>query len=124
MNRFISSWISNAGKYHLHLYRCISFSSYSVVHNLQLIIIHLFKYSIHSPSFPFHSFLFLFLSQFSRRYLHCQSSMPIAILRSYIQQILPHSSMTQVNITTFHSILFHLILLSDRSHSLIAMIDH
>ncbi|CAF2991766.1 unnamed protein product [Rotaria sp. Silwood2] len=34
--------------------------------------------------------------QFSRRYLQCQSSMPIAILRSFIQQILPHSSMTQV----------------------------
>jgi hypothetical protein len=36
--------------------------------------------------------------QFSRRYLQCQSSMPIAILRSYIQQILPHSSMTQVSL--------------------------
>ncbi|CAF5076591.1 unnamed protein product, partial [Rotaria sp. Silwood1] len=35
--------------------------------------------------------------QFSRRYLQCQSSMPIAILRSFIQQILPHSSMTQVS---------------------------
>ncbi|CAF0730137.1 unnamed protein product [Adineta steineri] len=35
--------------------------------------------------------------QFSRRYLQCQSSMPIAILRSYIQQILPHSSITQVS---------------------------
>ncbi|UJR29066.1 hypothetical protein I4U23_010280 [Adineta vaga] len=34
--------------------------------------------------------------QFSRRYLQCQSSMPVAILRSYIQHILPHSSMTQV----------------------------
>ncbi|CAF1683438.1 unnamed protein product, partial [Adineta ricciae] len=34
--------------------------------------------------------------QFSRRYLQCQSSMPVAILRSYIQLILPHSSMTQV----------------------------
>jgi hypothetical protein len=30
--------------------------------------------------------------------------MPIAILRSYIQQILPHSSMTQVNIYAFHFI--------------------
>jgi len=36
--------------------------------------------------------------QFSRRYLQCQSSMPITILRSYIQQILPHSSMTQVSL--------------------------
>ncbi|CAF3422112.1 unnamed protein product [Rotaria socialis] len=35
--------------------------------------------------------------QFSRRYLQCQSSMPIVILRSYIQQILPHSSMTQIS---------------------------
>jgi hypothetical protein len=36
--------------------------------------------------------------------------MPIAILRSYIQQILPHSSMTQVNIT-FHSISYNSLLL-------------
>jgi len=36
--------------------------------------------------------------QFSRRYLQCQSSMPITILRSYIQQILPHSFMTQVSL--------------------------
>ncbi|CAF3876996.1 unnamed protein product, partial [Rotaria sp. Silwood1] len=35
--------------------------------------------------------------QFSPRYLQCQSSMPIAILRSFIQQILPHSSMTQLS---------------------------
>ena len=35
--------------------------------------------------------------------------MPVAILRSYIQQILPHSSMTQVNTTTFHHIPSHLL---------------
>jgi hypothetical protein len=35
--------------------------------------------------------------------------MPIAILRLYIQQILPHSSMTQVNISTFHSQLYSFI---------------
>ncbi|UJR29076.1 hypothetical protein I4U23_010290 [Adineta vaga] len=36
--------------------------------------------------------------QFSRRYLQCQASMPIHILRSYIQQVLPHSPMTKVSI--------------------------
>jgi hypothetical protein len=36
--------------------------------------------------------------------------MPIAILRSYIQQILPHSSMTQVNIT-FHFIPYNSLFL-------------
>ncbi|CAF0760303.1 unnamed protein product [Adineta steineri] len=36
--------------------------------------------------------------QFARRYLECQGSMPIRILRSYIEQVLPHSPMTQVSI--------------------------
>ncbi|CAF1056210.1 unnamed protein product [Adineta ricciae] len=36
--------------------------------------------------------------QFSRRYLECQGSMPIHILRTYIQQILPYSPMTQISI--------------------------
>ncbi|CAF3171961.1 unnamed protein product [Rotaria socialis] len=36
--------------------------------------------------------------QFTRRYLECQGSMPIRILRSYIEKVLPHSPMTQVSI--------------------------
>ncbi|CAF2589022.1 unnamed protein product [Rotaria sp. Silwood2] len=36
--------------------------------------------------------------QFARRYLECQGSMPIRILRSYIEKVLPHSPMTQVSI--------------------------
>ncbi|CAF1250531.1 unnamed protein product [Rotaria sp. Silwood1] len=36
--------------------------------------------------------------QFACRYLECQGSMPIRILRSYIEKVLPHSPMTQVSI--------------------------
>ncbi|CAF0771717.1 unnamed protein product [Rotaria sordida] len=36
--------------------------------------------------------------QFARRYLECQGSMPLRILRSYIEKVLPHSPMTQVSI--------------------------
>ena len=75
------------------------------VHNQNSTTTHPFRYSSSSssssPSSHFTSLLFLSL-QFSRRYLQCQSSMPVAILRSYIQLILPHSSMTQVN-TTIHT---------------------
>ncbi|CAF3971914.1 unnamed protein product [Rotaria sordida] len=53
--------------------------------------------------------------QFSRRYLQCQSSMPISILRSFIQQILPHSSMTQVS---FYDSNNHLLKDSDLVSSL------
>ncbi len=69
--------------------------------------------------YSFHSILCV---QFSRRYLQCQSSMPIAILRSYIQQILPHSSMTQVNIYTFHFISFQTFFI--RFLSMIQKIDY
>lgn len=91
--------------------------------------------SLVSTSSPFiHSGIHLFalalplnlhlLSQFSRRYLQCQSSMPISILRSFIQQILPHSSLTQVNtnkqtIDPIHSF----FLFRCRSPSMIRMID-
>ena len=55
--------------------------------------------------------------------------MPIAILRSYIQQILPHSSMTQVNISTFHScplsfLFIRQVSLFDSNDRLLNDVDH
>ena len=80
------------------------------VHNHSSTATHPFRYSslpLSLHTLRFTSSLFLSL-QFSRRYLQCQSSMPVAILRSYIQLILPHSSMTQVNTTTHTLSLMHI----------------
>jgi len=54
-----------------------------------------FKYVL-SPSVCL--FTLCVVLQFARRYLECQASMPVSVLRSYINRVLPHSSTTQVSI--------------------------